>query len=105
MHPEVKPKAQHKVSLKRGLRCTREMAIDYLDQLAALLIETGIAPSLRQKDPGVWVGSIDTSRMWAHNETPQFINFNSSGQPEQTRATSAEGCVLLHHQKVILSRT
>ena len=80
MHPEVKPKAQHRVSLKRDLRSTREMATDYLDQLAALLIETGIAPTLRQKSPGVWVGSIDTSRMWAHDESPQFINLNSSGQ-------------------------
>ena len=53
-HPEVKPKAQYKVSLKRGLRCTLDIAINYLDQLAALLIETGIAPTL-------WVGAIDAT--------------------------------------------
>ena len=33
--PEVKPKSQHKVSLKRGLCCTKEMAIEYLDELAS----------------------------------------------------------------------
>ena len=43
-HPEVKPKSQHKVSLKRGLCCMKEMAIEYLDELAWLLIEVGIAP-------------------------------------------------------------
>ena len=59
------------------------MATDYLDQLAALLTETGIAPTLRKKSPGVRVGSIDTSRMWDHDETPQFINFKSSGQSEK----------------------
>ena len=58
-HPEVKPKFQHKVSLKRGLRCTVEMAIDYIDELAKLLIETGIAPDLKQMDPGVWKGKVD----------------------------------------------
>ena len=47
-HPEVKPKKQHKVSLKRGLCCTKEMAIDYLDQLASVLIDTGIEPDLKR---------------------------------------------------------
>lgn len=68
-HPEVKPMSQHKVSLKRGLRCTMEMAIDYLDELAKLLIEVGIAPELKQTAPGVWVGAIDVARIWAHDET------------------------------------
>ena len=34
VHREVKPKHRHKVSVKRGLRCTEDMAIDYLDALA-----------------------------------------------------------------------
>ena len=37
-HPEVKLKSHHKVSLKRGLRCMKEMTIEYLDELAWLLI-------------------------------------------------------------------
>ena len=82
-HPEIKPKNQHKVSLKRGLRCTREMAIEYLDALAAVLIDAGIAPDLIQICPGIWQGAIDLSRIWAHDETPQFINFNASGQSKK----------------------
>ena len=77
---EVKPKSQHKISLKRGLRCTKEMAIEYLDELARLLIEVGIAPELKRSASGVWEGSTDLTRVWAQDETPQFINFNASGQ-------------------------
>ena len=56
------------------------MAIEYLDELAWLLIEVGITPELKRSATGVWEGSIDLTRIWAHNETPQFINFNASGQ-------------------------
>ena len=59
------------------------MAIDYLDALAKLLIEVGIAPDLKQTTPGIWEGDIDGSRIWAHDETPQFINFNASGQSKK----------------------
>ena len=76
----MKPKSQHKVSLKRGLRCTKEMAIEYLDELAWLLIEVGMAPELKRSAPGVWESSIDLTQIWAHNEMLQFINFNASGQ-------------------------
>ena len=78
-HLEVKLKSQHKVSLKRGLRCTKEMAIEYLDELARL-IEVGITPELKRSAAGVWEGSIDLTWIWAHAETPQFINFSASGQ-------------------------
>ena len=92
-HPEVKPKLQHKVSVKRGLRCTKEMAIDYLDSLAKLLIETGIAPELKKTDPGIWVGEIDVTRIWAHDETPQLINYNASGQSKKKIfAGTSEDC-------------
>ena len=69
-HPEEKPKSQHKVSLKRGLCCTKEMAIEYLDELARLLTEVGIAPELKRRAPVVWEGSIHLTQTWAHDETP-----------------------------------
>ena len=56
----------------------KEMAIEYLDELARLLVEVGITPELKRSAPGVWKGSIDLTRIWAHDETPQFINFNTS---------------------------
>ena len=100
-HPEVKPKSQHKVSLKRGLRCTREMAIDYLDALARLLIDVNIAPDLRQTAPGVWEGEVDLTRIWAHDETPQFINFNASGQSrKKVYAGSGHDCTKLSKENL-----
>ena len=95
-HPELKPKNRHKVSVKRGLRCTEDMAIEYLDELAKLLIEVGIAPDLKQKSPGIWEGKVDVSRIWAHDETPQFINFNASGQSKKKiYAGSGDDCAEL----------
>ena len=78
-YPNLKQKTQRSVSLKRGLRCTKEMAIEYLDNLAVHLIEVGIAPGLVKEAPGVWKGNIDLRRIWAHDETPQFINYGTSG--------------------------
>ena len=79
----MKPKSQHKVSLKRGLRCTKEMAIEYLDELALLLIEVGIAPELKRSAPGVWEGSIDLTRIWEHDETPQLSTSMRVGSRER----------------------
>ena len=95
-HPEIKPKNRHKVSVKRGLKCTREMAIDYLDALAQLLIEVEIAPDLRKTAPGIWEGDVDVTRIWAHDETPQFINYKVSGQSKKKIfAGSGDDCAEL----------
>ena len=45
-YPQLARKNQHKVSAKRGLRCTRETAIRFIDDLATDLIEYRIAPDL-----------------------------------------------------------
>ena len=60
-----------------------ETAIEYIDDLAAVLIKIGIAPDLVKEVPGVWNGAVDLSRIWAHDETPQFINYNASGQSKK----------------------
>ena len=49
-YPQLKRKIQQKVSAKRGLRCTRETAMQYIDDLAAHLIEIGIAPDLVKQE-------------------------------------------------------
>ena len=104
-YPSLKRKCQRRVSVKRGLRCTREMAVEHLDELADLLIETGIAPTLKKIEPGVWEGQIDTSRVWAHDETPQFINYITksntrvfAGSGEDSKQLSKENreCVTVH---------
>ena len=53
------------------------MAIEYLDELADLINETGIG-QLVMVETGVWEGPVDLTRIWAHDETPQFINYNDN---------------------------
>ena len=48
--------------MNRALNCTREMAIDHLDELAEELIATGIFTNACQLEPGRWTGTIDTLR-------------------------------------------
>ena len=97
-HPEVKPQSQYKVSLKRGLRCKKEMAIEYLDELARLCVEVGIAPELKRSAPGVWEGSTDLTQIWAHDGTLEFINFNATGQQrKKVYAGRPEACVSKVH--------
>ena len=95
-YPQLKRKMQQKVSAKRGLRCTRETAIQYIDDRAAHLIQVGIVPDLVKVEPGVWKGHVDVSRIWAHDETPQFINFSSTGQSKKNiYAGSGQDCNII----------
>ena len=55
------------------------MAMSHLDDLAAELILTGIFTNATQIEPGVWDGSIDTSRIYNHDETPQFVRYGDDG--------------------------
>ena len=84
---------QNRVSINHGLRFTHEMAIEHLDELGSMLIETGIAPDLKKIEPGVWSGKINTARIWACDETPQFINYKKSGlSRKKVYAVSGEDC-------------
>ena len=95
-HPKLAKKRVNKVSVSRGLNCTRQMAIEYIDELAEELIDTGIATSMKQIEPGRWKGDIDTSRIWAHDETPQFVSYNSSGNSRAlVLGTKGEDCAKL----------
>ena len=60
-HPNLKTKLKNGVSINCGLCCTHEMAIEDLDELASMLIETGIAPNLKQIEPGISSRKIDIS--------------------------------------------
>ena len=48
--------------MKRALNCTRQMAVEHLDELASELIEAGIFKNACKAEPGVWTGDVDTSR-------------------------------------------
>ena len=79
-HADINRKHPSTVSLKIVLACTKEMAILHLDDLAAELISTGIFTNATQIEPGVWEGSIDTSRIYNHDETPQFVRYGTMVQ-------------------------
>ena len=65
--------------MTRALNCTREMAEKHLDELAFELIENGIMMNAENFLDGVWSGSINTHRIFNHDETPQFINYGVNG--------------------------
>ena len=54
-------KRQGHYSAKRVFACKEAMVRQYLDDLAEELIWTGIFMNVKQIEPGVWTGSIDTS--------------------------------------------
>ena len=57
------------------------MACFHLNALAQELIDTGIFTSAKQIQPWMWIGKIDTTRVYNHDETPQFINYGVDGTP------------------------
>ena len=78
-YADLSRKRQGKISTKRGLNCTREMAEAHLDGLAEEQIQAGIFTNANQTGPGVWEGDVDTTRIYNHDETPQFVNYGVDG--------------------------
>ena len=78
-HPDLTRRRVSHVSLKRVLACTKDMAISHLDSLAKELISVGIFTNAVRKGPGVWEGKNDTSRIYNHDETPQFVKYGEHG--------------------------
>ena len=72
-HADIYMKRQGNVSIRRVLNCTKAMAISHLDALADELQQVDIFRNAVQVEPGVWDGNIDISRIYNHDETPQFV--------------------------------
>lgn len=53
----------------------------FLDSLAEELKCCGIFTNPEKIEKGVWKGSIDTTRVFNQDETPQFINYGVDGTP------------------------
>ena len=81
-HPSLVKKRQGTISVKRAISCTHEMAANHLDDLAAELINAGIFTNAKKNGPGEWSGDIDTTRIFNHDETPQFVNYGVDGTPK-----------------------
>ena len=75
----IRYRRQGRITLQRAVSCTRVMATNHLDDLARELISAGIFTDAKQEAPGKWTGKIDTTRIFNHDETPQFINFGVDG--------------------------
>ena len=72
-------KRQGSVNIRRAVNCTRSMAVEHLDNLAAKLISAGIFTNAKKEGPGQWSGNIDTTRIFNHDETPQMMNYGVDG--------------------------
>ena len=57
------------------------MACNHLNKLAEELIKTNIFINAIQLETGVWQGDIDTTRVYNHDEIPQFVNYGVDGTP------------------------
>ena len=57
------------------------MSCNHLNELAEELIKTKIFIDAIQLETGVWQGDIDTTRVYNHDETPQFVNCGVDGTP------------------------
>ena len=77
----ITEKRQGTVSINRALNCTKEMVCNHLNELAEELIECNILIDANQFKTGVWQGDIDTTRIYNHDEIPQFINYGVDGTP------------------------
>ena len=69
---------QGNATTKRVLACSEEMVREYLDGVAEELIDCGIFTGAKKVEPGVWTGEIDTTRIFNHDEMPQFIDYGVS---------------------------
>ena len=67
------------LSMNPTLNCSQEMAKNHIHELEAELIHLSIFADAEQLGPSIWMGSIDLTRIYNHNETPQFIHFGVDG--------------------------
>ena len=80
-HPDVSVKRKGNVSVNRALNCTREMAVKHIDELATELQDAGIMTDAIRDSDGNWTGQIDSTRVFNHDETPQFVQYGIDGTP------------------------
>ena len=92
-HPDLSIKRKGNVSVNRALNCTREMAVKHIDELAEELQKAGIMENATRERDGVWTGKIDVTRVFNHDETPQFVQYGIDGTPSGLYfAATGEAC-------------
>ena len=66
------------------------MACAHIDKLAIELQEAGKMANAVQVAPGKWKGNVDMTRVYNHDETPQFVNYGVDGTASGTSRSCAE---------------
>ena len=77
----ITKKKHDTLSINCALNCTKEMACNHLNNLAEEIIKTNIFINAIQLETGIWQGDIDITRVYNHDETPQFMNYGADGIP------------------------
>ena len=89
----LRKKRRGATSMKRVLSCSKEMATEHIDNLAEELMSCGIMENGTKNASGVWTGVIDPTRIFNHDETPQFINYGVDGSANNVfYSGKGEGC-------------
>lgn len=69
------------------------MACQHIDELAEELQLVGITKNDQQIESGKWKGDIDLTRIFNHDETPQFVNYGVDVTPSGlVYAAKGESC-------------
>ena len=89
----IKKKRRGSKSLKRVTACSEVVAKQHIDDLAEELILRGVMTDAKKIRSGSWTGKIDPRRVINNDETPQFIDYGTSGHANNIYyAGSGEGC-------------
>lgn len=73
--------------------------VNIVDALAVELVEAGIMTEANKLESGIWTGNIETTCIFNHNETPQFVNYGVDGTPSGlVFAGKGETCSQLLHE-------
>ena len=90
---KLRKKRKGLASLKRVQACSMQMAKSHIDSLATELVSAGIMKDGEMLEDGKWKGTIDGTRVFNHDETPQFINYGVDGTASNIYyCGKGEGC-------------
>lgn len=92
-YPDLTMRRAKTTAIRRAMACTKEMAVQHIDELAEELIKNDIMTNYENLAPGEWTGDIDGTRVYNLDETPQAINYEDNGcKPKLYYCPKGEAC-------------
>ena len=89
----IRKKRKGSKSLTAVTACSQKVAKQHIDNLATELVLRGVMTEAKKVESGVWTGKLDHSRVMNNDETPQFIDYGTSGHANNVYyAGTGEGC-------------